>query len=268
MISRTQKAIYATGDAKLIAEYHDSDSIFEDLYDVGYRGVELNVDELLERTILKVNFTFATEQEQNYDMGSIVRAYGSYYLRDTDHATEYVDNALTYLIRQQGHKVTEVYQGLFDNPMGWVITGNFIDSVANEIVNNNSESMSELCILVKMNAKAYLEMCAALKEKKPFYLKFSKNSVVGIFNEWSGCGSLFGIELEKDFIVPSEYIREIMLDDAVGKYTYSVGRTYNMSTEAWKDTVSYTEEAVELMEENLNDINKFLNQISVSAELQ
>lgn len=238
IISSVRNKIYDTGDVDLINEYHESESVFEDLYDAGYQGVDLNVDELLEKTELDVNFTFATTQEQNYDMGSIVGAYGSYALPDMDRAPKYSDNALTFLIKQQGYKPEDIYQRLFDNPDGWVTTDNFVDSVVNEIVNNSSEAMSELCILVKMNAKEYLEMHSYIKKNK-ITLHFKKDSVVGIYNEWSGCGGPFEITLDKDFDVPSEMVREMMLDDATGKYTYNVGSVYGMSSGAWKDTLEY-----------------------------
>lgn len=244
MISCVKERIYDTGDAKLINEYHDSESFFEDLYDAGYKGIELNVNELLEKTELDVNITFATDQEQNYDMGSIVGAYGSYAFPDEDTCSTYLDNALTYLINQQGYTSKNIYDRLYENPEGWTTTDNFVDSVVNEIVNNSSEAMSELCILVKMNAKEYLEMIAKLRNKENFNLKFNKKSVVGIFNEWSGCGGPFEISLEKDFLVPSTMIRELMLDDATGKYTCGVGRVYGMSTGAWTDCCSYTNEEI------------------------
>lgn len=246
LIKEAQKKIYNTGDTKIINEYHDSESIFEDLYDAGYKGIELNVNELLEKTELDVNITFATNQEQNYDMGSIVGAYGSYNLPDKETCTAYLDNALTYLINQQGYTSEKIYDRLFENPDGWVTTNNFVDSVVNEIINNSSEAMSELCVLVKMNAKEYLEMVEKLRNKDNFTVKFSKESIVGIFNEWSGCGGPFEISLEKDFLVPSTMIRELMLDDAAGKYTCNVGSVYGMSSGAWKDCCSYTNESANI----------------------
>lgn len=259
MLEIVRNKVYSSGDVDLILEYNNSESTFEDLYDAGYMGVEANVDELLDKTILDVNVIFGTPKEQNNDMGSIVNAFGSYCLPDTKHAVCYLNNMLSYLINQQGYKIEEVYDRLFANPKGWVETDNFVDSVVNEIVNNSSEAMSALCVLLKMSAHDYLTIVKRLKNKEKFTLKCDKNSTIGIFNKWSGCGGPFEIMLDKEFIVSSDNIKEMMLDDASDRYDYSVGSVYGMSSDAWRDRWSTSEECTSFDIENTMDFSKYEN---------
>ena len=60
-------------------------------------------------------------------MGSIVNAFGSYYLPDTKYAEGFLNNMLSYLINQQGYKLEQVYDRLFANPKGWVETDSWWD---------------------------------------------------------------------------------------------------------------------------------------------
>lgn len=122
-----------------VLDYHlnerDGLLTWDDLYEAGYAGLDMNLDCLLSGSSFNVNVFFATEAERNFDMGSIVNAFGNDYrdpsLEDVD--AEDLDNALSYLVNQQGHSVAEVY-GNVDNA--------FIRSVREEIDENSSEAMS------------------------------------------------------------------------------------------------------------------------------
>lgn len=115
--------------------WDESDDIWGDLEAAGYQGIDANLDDLLSRSSFNVNVFFATEAERNFDMSSIVNAFGNDYreprLEDVD--AEDLDNALSYLVNQQGHSIAEVY-GNADNA--------FIRSVREEINENSSEAMT------------------------------------------------------------------------------------------------------------------------------
>ena len=53
--------------------------IWDDLYEAGYTGIDMNLDDLLSRSSFNVNLFFATETEKNFDMGSIVDSFGNDY---------------------------------------------------------------------------------------------------------------------------------------------------------------------------------------------
>ena len=77
--------------------WDESTGIWDDLYEAGYTGIDMNLDDLLSRSSFNVNLFFATETEKNFDMGSIVDSFGNDYreprLEDID--AESLDNALS-----------------------------------------------------------------------------------------------------------------------------------------------------------------------------
>lgn len=119
----------ATAPEGVGEQWVESGDIWGDLESAGYEGIDANVEDLLSNSSFNVNVFFATEAERNFDMGSIVNAFGNDYreprLEDVD--AEDLDNALSYLVNQQGHSIAEVY-GNGDNA--------FIRSVREEIDEN------------------------------------------------------------------------------------------------------------------------------------
>lgn len=159
----------ATAPEGVGEQWVESGDIWGDLESAGYEGIDANVEDLLSNSSFNVNVFFATEAEENFDMGSIVHAFGNDYrdprLEDVD--AEDLDNALSYLVNQQGHSIAEVY-GNGDNA--------FIRSVREEIDENSSEAMSELCALVRMDGQQMLDFIEKRNEAKdsrfevPFHL--------------------------------------------------------------------------------------------------
>ena len=94
----------ATAPEGVDEQWVESGDIWGDLESAGYEGIDANVEDLLSRSSFNVNVFFATEAERNFDMGSIVNAFGNDYreprLEDVD--AEDLDNALSYLVNQQG----------------------------------------------------------------------------------------------------------------------------------------------------------------------
>lgn len=101
----------ATAPEGVGEQWVESGDIWGDLESAGYEGIDANVEDLLSNSSFNVNVFFATEAEENFDMGSIVHAFGNDYrdprLEDVD--AEDLDNALSYLVNQQGHSIAEVY---------------------------------------------------------------------------------------------------------------------------------------------------------------
>ena len=220
--------ILTSENKDIISAYKQSESFVDDLYEAGYEGIEYNVDSLLSNTKIYVNIFFATESERNFDMGAIVGAFGSYETPDLNFISknqrkgyDYTDNALTYLIHQQGYSINDVYKCLVDNPRGFLDADNFIDSVVNEIVNNTSEGLSELAVLVALKGRDIITFFEMLNDENSVFC-FDKKCCIGIFNEWSGCGGLLEIKLEKDFIIPSFMFRDIQIEGASKSYMINV----------------------------------------------
>lgn len=210
--------------------WDESDDIWGDLEAAGYQGIDANLDDLLSRSSFNVNVFFATEAEENFDMGSIVHAFGNDYrdprLEDVD--AEDLDNALSYLVNQQDHSIAEVY-GNGDNA--------FIRSVREEIDENSSEAMSELCALVRMDGQQMLDFIEKRNEAKDSLVLPKDYATMGIFNQWSGCGGMLDIQLEKDAVLPLSMVREFQIEGVRGDTNlwggYTVDEVYGLVGSAW-----------------------------------
>lgn len=210
--------------------WDESDDIWGDLEAAGYQGIDANLDDLLSRSSFNANVFFATEAERNFDMSSIVNAFGNDYreprLEDVD--AEDLDNALSYLVNQQGHSIAEVY-GNADNA--------FIRSVREEINENSSEAMSELCALVRMDGQQMLDFIEKRNEAKDSLVLPKDYATMGIFNQWSGCGGMLDIQLEKDAVLPLSMVREFQIEGVRGDTNlwggYTVDEVYGLVGSAW-----------------------------------
>lgn len=249
--------------------YMEKCNIYEDLQRNGYNGISLNLKELLDNSTFYFNIMLATEQERNYDMGSIVTSFGTYHFPDYDYLNEQdLDNALTYLIHQQGYTCKEYFDILENNSEGFSTNYkcNFIESIVDDVVNNTSEAMSELTVLVKMNGKKAIEFLNYLDNKEENQnLIFNKNCEIGIFNEWAGCGGLLEIKLEKDFIVPKNMIRRFQIEGAKNQ-GYTVDEVYGLIRSCWKECMEYTDKEPELVKEDMKNLINYLQENYVENE--
>lgn len=219
--------------------WDSAQSVWEDLESVGYRGIAPNIDQLLGQSELRVNVFFATEAERNHDMGSIVDAFGNDYRSpDLDRiGGEDLDNALSYLVNQQGHSVAEVYAALVQCDPG---EQPFVYSVREEITENSSEAMSELAALVRMDGNQMLGFLNAIEKGTDSLVLPKDYATIGIFNQWSGCGGPLDIHLEKDAVLPLSMVREFNIEgqtETPGSYT--VDSVYGLVSSMWCPNFSY-----------------------------
>lgn len=220
--------------------WDNAESVWEDLESVGYQGIDLNLDQLLGQSELRVNVFFATEAEQNLDMGSIVDAFGNdYRMPDLDRIdAEDLDNALSYLINQQGHSVTEVYDALANGGSA----DPFIESVHEEVTENSSEAMSELAALVRMDGNQMLVFLDAIERSEDSLVLPKDYATLGVFNQWSGCGGTLDIRLERDAVLPLSMVREFNIEgqrEVPGSYT--VDSVYGLVGSMWCPNFFYRE---------------------------
>ena len=255
MFNDIETEILNCDNEHVVAYFETFGNLREDAYEAGYEGIDVNADEILKRSYFCVNVMFATDAERNFDMGSIVTAFGSYRDPDLDYVAsepDVLDNALTYFIHQQGHSVKEVYDCLLDNPRGWGSGSDlsFAQAIVNDIVNNSSEAMSEVTALVKLDGEAFLELIETV-DKGERHLTFDKNTDMGIFNEWAGTGGLLEFQLDKPFVVPASMVRGVQIEGAQND-NYSVDSVYGLVGSCWKETLGYTDEKPVLFEEDLS----------------
>lgn len=237
------------------------------LSEIGYEGIKVNLDSLLKNDY-HINLMFATESEQNFDMTSISSSF--FYCDDLEYlfsktAMEFekiTDNALTYLIHQQGYKLSDAYKSYY---AGKESKSEFIQSVVNEI-NSTSYSMNELTALTTSSGAELLDLLDDIAHRRGF-ICLSKETEMGLFNEWQGAGSALEIQLEKPFVIPTSMVRNLQFDcsgrdDFVNKknnYGYTVDDVYGLIGSVWtQGNVSVTNEEPTLTKEDMKDTQAWL----------
>lgn len=250
--------------------------VTETLQQAGYEGIYADVEDFL--TIdYNLNIMFATQSEGNYEMTSI---QGSF-LEDIDDINHYpddftdrMDNALTYLVYQQGHSVEEVYNSLLNDNNS---ESKFISSLKQEL--ENAYGWQELVALASVSGKEVLDflddmahaVTDTLKEDKS--ITFSENTTIGLYDEWNGSGSVLGIELEKPATFSIDMIRNVQIE-VHGKDKnnrgYTVDDVYGMSSSAYTDgkaTISNEPAPDIISEERLSeDIENVLDIVKDTLE--
>ena len=252
--------------------------VYEVLEMFDFEGVSVDLDSYV-RNDYHINLMFATEQEKNLDMTAIegmipaLDDVSDTYLHSETDYVKNTDNALTYLIHQQGHTVEELFEKVYgeepeiaenDSKEALVETkgrdSDFIQSVANEINENYYSGMTELTALTSVKGEQLFELLDNIAHGND-YIVLPKETEVGLFNEWSGAGSSLEIAAEKDIVIPADMVRNIQFEGTSheGKVAsnegYTVDEVYGLIGSVWeKSSVEVTSEAPVLREENMKDV--------------
>lgn len=145
--------------------------------------------------------------------------------------------SIVWLAKQQGYTKTQLWKTLQandqDNSKG------FLNSMCIEVANEASH-MNALTFLVSMSFRELIKLYTEIhkyenaEEKSTFSrhaILISKGTTTGLYDCWSGGGSMFEIELEKDIKLPIKYIRSALPDGEDGNY--SIKSVYGMSEKNW-----------------------------------
>ena len=172
----------------------------------------------------------------DYTLNSVYPCwYGSYDGRIDDRA------GIVWLAKTQGYTNAKLRRALrlgdMRDPKG------FLESMRVELANLPS-AMSTVTFLVEMTLKDLMELNRLVRlqdrnghfydaRENPYcgYIILDKNTETGLYDPWSGGGSCFEIELEKDVKLPIKYIRSALPDGGDG---YSVEEVYGMCGSAWQ----------------------------------
>lgn len=172
----------------------------------------------------------------DYTLNSVYPCwYGGYDARIDDRA------GIVWLAKTQGYTKTRLWRALrlgdMRDPTG------FLESMRVELANLAS-SMSTVTFLVEMTLEQLMELNRLIRlqeregrhydsRKNPYcgYIVLDKNTETGLYDPWSGGGSCFEIQLEKDVRLPVKYIRSALPDGGDG---YAVERVYGMCGSAWQ----------------------------------
>lgn len=243
----------------------------------GYKGTEYDMDKFLDNAY-KVNIQLATESEKNSSISLVDQGFnildkeGKFEKETNDMNIKGVsDNALTYLLHQQGHSFEETVQAMqkstidesYENP------SQFITSVVEEL-RDNSDWGGQLTALVEMSGTDLVDMLDKVtsEDKNKENIVLGENTTMGIFDRSSGSGSNFDIQLDSEAVIPLSMIENIQLessgrDDFVrqdANIGYTVDDTYGFVGSVWTDTYKgTTDKEPELLQENMKETFETLN---------
>lgn len=155
--------------------------------------------------------------------------------------------SIVWLAKTQGYTKGQLREALnkgdMRDPKG------FLESMRVEMANLSSH-MSAVTFLVKMTLRQLINLNVLIKAqdrngknydatKNPYcgYLNLGKKTTTGLFDRWSGAGSVLEIELEKDVKVPIKYIFRALPDGAGDTPYGSIHSIYGVNDSLWTDTV-------------------------------
>ena len=107
-------------------------------------------------------------------------------------------------------------------------------------VHNCSSHMNALTFFVEMTVEQLFDLNEAMKDKgengtvRKRKVTLDKSAVCGLYDNWSGAGSILEIELEKDVVLPMKYIGTALPDGGRG---YSVASIYGVCSSMWTPTL-------------------------------
>ena len=181
--------------------------------------------------------------DANYDF-TLNSAYPCWYGK----CGERIDRraGIAWLARSQGYTKTQLQNALQEGDMAK--PKGFLESMRVELANLPS-CMSTVTFLVKMTLEQLMNVNAALHyrarnhspdaKNRPNcgYVLLGKETMTGLFNPWSGAGSVLEVELEKDVRLPLKFVYSA-LPDGAGRWKYgSVSDVYGMCGSAWRDSL-------------------------------
>lgn len=189
----------------------------------GYKGVNIPADEFYPSTVC-LEIRLATYEEANHE-GYILDFFGGYYPHESNmDDPEMRDNMLVEFMQSQGLEPEDVN----DESK----SGKVLDSVRAELANISSHiDFLTVC------ASFSLADAARLLSNDFNSITINPGSTMGIFDSWSGGGSIFEIAIETPWTVPADKVERVKLSNS-SSGGYSVADVYGISSD---DTGFYCE---------------------------
>ena len=134
------------------------------------------------------------------------------------------ESSVTWLMKQQGYSEKQIKKFIekenFQN-------SRLLKSIYTECINTTT-CMNALTFFVKMTIGECLDLQESLNnsENAAKSLIVSKDNRCGLYDPWNGAGSVLEISLEKDVVLPFQYVDSAYPDGCRG---YSVGEIYGIT---------------------------------------
>lgn len=223
-----------------ILEYVEGEALLWDyLYECGYNGLDWDIHDIVSDT--KVNLLLATKEELNQDLSSISAAFID---KESSHwnTANAKDNALNYLIRQQGYftKSEDFLTYKIED-----CKSKFLTSVDNELNNAYDGDCHCLTVLASASLDDLDKLADILLKKETANRKIivSKDCEIGLFAPFVGGGSTLEIQLDKDFEIPVDMLYDVQIEHR-GNYSglhgfYTVNSVYGLVDSCWRADMKF-----------------------------
>ena len=211
-------------DANIIEDDNlDDEMIREEFMDIIYADYP-------EDWALSQEFCFniiVSNGDDNYDFW-----LNEHIVDETGEVDENAEKAgLVWLAKQQGYTFEELIEFMKDEE--YVNSNKFISSLVAEIFSGYGCEALTFCV------KTTLGQAIILKEKMQSNpngsVILSKNVTCGLFDPWSGGGSVLEIACEKDVEIPFENIWKFYIDESRSNRYDSIHNVYGTNDALWKD---------------------------------
>ena len=138
---------------------------------------------------------------------------------------------LVWLAKQQGYTFEELIEFMKDEE--YVNSNKFISSLVAEIFSGYGCEALTFC--VKMTLGQALDLKEKMKSNPNGSIVLSKNVTCGLFDPWSGGGSVLKIACEKDVEIPFENIWKFYIDERRCNRYDSIHNVYGTDSSLWRD---------------------------------
>ena len=226
----------------------DEKDFFEENFDEIWEWVKENYyfyyDAEHYNETVKVNIMLDTGNANSDFTRDNILNYCNYY---SNGGKDLKDSSILWLAKQQ-KKAGLLVKAIKGNQTD----DKFVNSCINELENLPSH-MATLTFLVNMKLFDYFDLREAMESEKELNKSYileerkgtgtitiSKDTMCGLFDVWSGGGSILEIELDKDVVLPIKCIWKAEIETGKSEYGYSVDSVYGFVGSAWDGEVNET----------------------------
>lgn len=142
-------------------------------------------------------------------------------------------SGLVWLAKQQGYTLEEIVEVLKgeDN----VSTNEFLASVSSEVANGYGCEALTFC--VKMTLGQAIALKEQMESNPNGSIVIDKRVECGLFDPWSGGGSVLEIACEKDVEIPFKNIWKFYIDERRSNRYDSIHNVYGTDSSLWRDSL-------------------------------
>ena len=219
---------------KVNPELLEDDDIIEDGYiddgDIREEFMDIIYVDYPEDWALEQEFCFniiVSNGDDNYEF-----CLNEYIVDEDGNVNEDAEKSgLVWLAKQQGYTLDQVVEVLKDDDIAEPKT--FLETVLQEVANGYGCEALTFC--VKMTLGQAIALKEKMKSSPNGSIVIDKKAECGLFNPWSGGGSVLEIACEKDIEIPFKNIWKFYIDARRSNRYDSIHNVYGTDSSIWRD---------------------------------